>query len=200
MKLKFKKGFDGDLSKLPTREVEGSTVFREPETIEKLSLIANTLGLALTVITLIPVFIVTDVLPLMFSDPDALIGFYIAFLIGSILTLVTMPIHEILHSLCFKEEVEFYTYLKKGLLFVVGTESMTKFRFVFMSMLPNIAFGFIPYILFFIFPSQVWLGVWGAFCIGAGAGDYINVFNAITQMPKGSLCYMSGSRTYWYMP
>ncbi len=111
-----------------------------------------------------------------------------------------MPIHEVLHALCFKEEVEFYTYLRKGLMFVVGTESMSKARFIFMSMFPNIVFGFIPYILFFIFPSQFWLGIWGALCISAGVGDYINVFNAITQMPKGSLCYMNGNRSYWYIP
>lgn len=196
MKLKFKKGFDGDLSKLPTREVEGSTIFREPESIEKLSIIANTLGLVLTIIAFVPLFIMVGGLYGIIEN----IYICFALIIGSFLSVVTMPIHEVLHALCFKEEVEFYTYLRKGLMFVVGTESMTKLRFVFMSMLPNIAFGFIPYILFFVFPSQIWLGVWGAVCIGAGAGDYINVFNAITQMPKGSFCYMSGHRTYWYMP
>ena len=196
MKLKFKKGFDGDLSKLPTREVEGSTIFREPESIEKLSVMANTIGLVLTIVAFVPLFIMGGGLRGILDNPYA----SVQFLIGCIPPVVTMPIHEVLHALCFKEEVEFYTYLKKGLLFVVGTESMTKLRFVFMSMLPNIVFGFIPYILFLVFPSQIWLGVWGAVCIGSGAGDYINVFNAITQMPKGSRCYMSGHRTYWYMP
>ncbi len=57
MKLKFKKGFDGDLSKLPTREVKGSTVFREPESIEKLSLIANVLGFVVGIVALVPVII-----------------------------------------------------------------------------------------------------------------------------------------------
>ena len=44
------------------------------------------------------------------------------------------------------------------------------------------------------------LGSLGAFSIAAGAGDYYNVFNALTQMPKGARTYMHGMHSYWYMP
>ena len=27
-----------------------------------------------------------------------------------------------------------------------------------------------------------------------------NIYHAITQMPKGSLTFMSGMHSYWYMP
>ena len=37
-------------------------------------------------------------------------------------------------------------------------------------------------------------------CIGMGAGDYINVFNAATQMPKNALTYLNGFNSYWYIP
>lgn len=46
--------------------------------------------------------------------------------------------HELLHALCFKKDVYLYTNLKQGMLFVIGTETMSKGRFIFMSMLPNI--------------------------------------------------------------
>ena len=69
-----------------------------------------------------------------------------------------------------------------------------------MSLAPNIVFGFIPLILFFIFPSVPFLGVFGAISIGCGAGDYMNVINALTQMPKGALTYLYGFHSYWYMP
>ena len=84
--------------------------------------------------------------------------------------------------------------------FVVGTEDMTKARFTAMSLMPTILFGFIPFVLFFFFPSQLWLGLTGAFNIGAGTGDFINVYNALTQMPKGALTYMSGHHSFWYVP
>ena len=87
-----------------------------------------------------------------------------------------------------------------GMLFVCGPEDFSRGRFVFMSLLPNLAFGFLPYAVGLIFPSLGWLGLFGAFCIGAGAGDYYNVFNALTQMPRGARAYMYGLNTYWYMP
>ena len=43
-------------------------------------------------------------------------------------------------------------------------------------------------------------GFFGAIAIGSGAGDYINIYNALRQVPKGGLCYMSGMHSYWYMP
>ena len=33
-----------------------------------------------------------------------------------------------------------------------------------------------------------------------GAADYLNVINALTQMPKGSLTYLYGMHSYWYIP
>ena len=69
-------------------------------------------------------------------------------------------------------------------MFVVGPEDMSKVRFIFMSLLPNLVFGLIPYVIFLAFPEQRFLGTLGALCLGMGAGDYYNVFNALTQMPS----------------
>ena len=85
-------------------------------------------------------------------------------------------------------------------MFVHGIEDMSKARFVFMSLLPNIIFGCIPYAAWLVNHDLVWLGVMGAACLGMGAGDYINVFNALTQMPKGAKTFMSGTHSYWYLP
>ncbi|MBR4395108.1 MAG: DUF3267 domain-containing protein, partial [Eubacteriaceae bacterium] len=79
-------------------------------------------------------------------------------------------------------------------------ETMSKRRFIFMSLLPNIVFGFIPYVLWLIFPDWVFLAIFGALNISSGAGDYINVFNGLTQMPRGSRTYIYGMHSYWYMP
>lgn len=85
------------------------------------------------------------------------------------------------------------------MLFVVGTEPMSKGRFIFMSMLPNIVFGIIPYALGMIFPQLKALTLFGMLCTSMGAGDYYNVFNALRQVPKNGRVYMSGMRSYWYV-
>lgn len=197
MKLRFMKEFDGDMTKLPQRIVEGATQFCEPENMNTFGLIANAACLVLSVACLVPVILVSGGFKAVFED---FWKGYSQLLIALALCLAILPVHECVHAGFFKGEVRFYTYLKKGMMFVVGTEDMTKLRFVMMSLMPSIAFGLIPFVLFFIFPSQLWLGLTGAFNIGAGTGDYINVFNALTQMPKGSLTYMSGHHSFWYIP
>lgn len=86
------------------------------------------------------------------------------------------------------------------MLFVVGPETMSKSRFIIMSLLPNIVFGFIPYIIFLINPDYSFLGTLGFLAIGMGAGDYYNVYNAMTQMPKGARTYLYQFNSYWYVP
>ena len=80
--------------------------------------------------------------------------------------------HEILHAICF----------------------------ILMSMLPNVVFGILPYIVGMIYPQFVFGLVFGILSAGMGAGDYYNVYNAVTQMPKGARTYLYQFHSYWYMP
>ena len=66
---------------------------------------------------------------------------------------------------------------------MVGPETMSKGRFIFMSLLPSIVFGFIPFILCMLFPALYILGAFGALSI-AWSRDFYNVYNAATQMPR----------------
>ncbi len=191
MKLIYKGKFDGDENSLPAREhPRGYKMFREPETPTKLAIVMNILALILTVLPLVPVMIVNKG----FTD----LKWYDY--LGLILPMFCILPHEFLHALCFKGEVYLYTNFKQGSCFVMGLEDMTKGRFIILSLLPNIVFGFIPYALWMIFPHITFLGLFGAIAIGCGAGDYLNVFNCITQVPKGALTYMSGMHSYWYIP
>ena len=113
--------------------------------------------------------------------------------------LLTMLPHEVLHAACFVEDVYLYTNLKQGMLFVTGPEDMSRGRFVGMSLLPNLVFGIVPYAIGFALRLPT-LGYFGAFCISMGAGDYYNIFNALTQMPRGARTYIDGFRSYWYLP
>ena len=93
-----------------------------------------------------------------------------------------------------------YQNLKHGMLFVVGPERMSKGRFILMSLMPSIVLAFIPFAVFMINPELQQLGVFGAFGISAGAGDFYNVYHAVTQMPKDSWTYLHKFNSYWYMP
>ncbi len=186
MRFHYNGRFSGNPDDLPNLGQEPNAVrFKEAEDPKKLSLIANGISLLIALVTFV-LYFVRSRQPLN--------------IIGSILSVLTLVPHEFLHALCFKDDVYMYEYLSKGMLFVVGSERMSKARFVFMSMLPNLVFGFVPFILFLIHPSWTLLGTLGAFAIPMGAGDYYNVFNALTQMPKGAKTYMYGFGSYWYMP
>ena len=114
--------------------------------------------------------------------------------------MVTLFPHELLHAICFKEDVYLYTNLEQGMLFVVGPEKMSKRRFIFMSLLPNLILGFLPYLVGMMFPDLLFFAVFGAINLGCGAGDYYNVFNAMMQMPKHAQTYLYGMNSYWYLP
>ena len=60
--------------------------------------------------------------------------------------------------------------------------------------------GFVPFLLYLIFPQLGFLGILGATSIPMGIGDYYNIINALTQMPKGARTYLHGFHSYWYLP
>lgn len=190
MRLHYRGTYNLDPDSLPHKSHKDNAIaFKEPESSEKLALISSLISIVLLFIFGIPMILRT-------------LNYY-SFLhttIGLALYLLTLFPHEILHAICFKEDVYLYTNLKQGLLFVVGPETMSKKRFIFMSLLPNLIFGLIPYIIYLLFPSLFFMGIFGTLALVSGSGDYLNVFNAITQMPKGSRCYLYKFNSYWYLP
>ncbi len=196
MKLTYKGKYSGEEESLPVRvHPEGYEKFKEPES-NKFMLLANSLALMITVLFLAigAIFIFDEV------KEDFVNGFPWMFFLACLLPMVTIVPHEIMHAICFKDEVYMYAYPQAGAMFVLGLEDMSKARFVFMSLLPNIILGVIPFVLGIIFPHAYWLTIFGALNVGSGAGDYLNVFNALTQVPKSAKIYASGFHSYWYIP
>ena len=192
MKLHYQGKYNLDPEILPKRKHQPNAVkFKEVSSSKELAVIANTIGLVLMVILSIPILLVYKNDLLLYFD-DVMLVF--------IFPILTMFPHELLHALCFKEDVYLYTNFKQGLLFVVGCETMSKHRFIFMSLLPNIVFGFLPYMISFLGIQYLTLAVLGVIAIGMGAGDYYNVFNALIQMPKGARTYLYQMNSYWYIP
>ena len=189
MKLHYKGKYDLNPDSLPHQPHKPNAVpFKEAKDTKTMAMICNIAAFLL----LIPLLII-----LFFRcGRNGLINLFW----GSLLSMLCLIPHEILHAVCFKEDVYLYTNFKQGMLFVVGTETMSKSRFIIMSLLPNLIFGFIPYIIAMIIPSASILGAFGAVSICMGAGDYYNAIHALVQMPKGSRTYLHKFNSFWYIP
>lgn len=183
--------YDGDENSLPQKEHHPNAVqFKEAEDTKKFSLIANW-GCVLSMILLAIPFLLLGIKHI----PDNVIWMVIGGICGGFSILP----HEMLHAICYKKDVYMYSDFTHGLMFVVGTEDMSKNHFIFMCLCPNLFLGIIPYIIFLLFPKMVGLGLFGIICIGMGFGDYLNIYNAIKQMPKGPKTYLCGIHSYWYL-
>ena len=142
MELHYQGKYNLDPETLPKRKHQPNAVkFKEVSSSKELAVIAHTIGLVLMGILSIPILLVykNDLL-LYFDDV----------MLAVIFPILTMFPHELLHALCFKEDVYLYTNFKQGMVFVLGTETMSKKRFIFMSLLSNLVFGFLPYCLSFL--------------------------------------------------
>lgn len=192
MKLHYRGKYNLDPATLPTCKHQPNAVkFKEVDSTKELAVIANGIAIALMILLAIPVYL---------KYKGLLFDYFDEMMVGAMLPLLTMFPHELIHALCFKEDVYLYTNFKQGLLFVVECETMSKHRFIFMSLLPNIVFGFLPYMISFLGIQYLTLAVLGVIAIGMGAGDYYNVFNALIQMPKGARTYLYQMNSYWYIP
>ena len=158
---------------------------------KKLSLIAN-IGCILSMVILAIPFLMLG----MKYIPDNAIWMIIGAVCGG---LSLLP-HELLHAMCYKKDVYLYNDLSHGLLFVVGTEDMSKARFIVMCLCPNIIMGLVPYTIFsdhappcgtrFVWDHLHWNGFWKL---------YWNVYNAARQMPSKAKTYLCGIRSFWYL-
>ena len=187
MKLHYAGKYSGNPDDLPYLEHEpGAVKFKEAEDAAKFGKTIAMLSIVITIVLIIVSWI---------RAKDVFFSY------GSILLyILTIIPHELLHAICYKDDVYLYHDLKHGMLFVTGPERMSKGRWIFRSMLPSIVLGFIPYIAFLINPKLQILGTLGALGIATAAGDFYNVFNSLTQMPKGSWAYNHKYDKYWYMP
>ena len=192
MRLHYMGKYNLDPASLPHGEhMPGAVKFREADDTGKLARIANTMAV---------IIMLAMAIPAAFRCGRYIVASPVQACLGFIAPVLTLFPHEFLHAVCFRDDVYIYTNLSQGMLFVVGPEPLGKARFVFMSLFPNIVFGFLPYAVGMIFPQCVFCLALGVIAAGMGAGDYYNVFNAVTQMPGGAKTYLYQFNSYWYMP
>lgn len=188
MRIHWAGKYNGDENTLPQREHEpGAVQFKEPEDMEKFAKIMAGANIVVFFILYVGMCLLARKLVNLSLT---------SFLLG----MVCLVPHEFLHAIFLREDAYIYTNLSQGMLFVIGTENMSKLRFCIMSAFPSIVFGIIPAIIYIINPSLEILGGFAIFSLSAGVGDYLNIYNSITQMPKGAKTYLCGMHSYWYIP
>ena len=187
-KIHYVGKFSGNVKDLPHREhPQGAVKFKEAENPTELAKLVGGWSVGILIVGMAGLFLRGG-------------GFGAFNFWGMMATGLILFPHEFIHAICFKEEAYVYTNWRQAMLFVVGTEDMTRNRFVFMSLLPNVVFGLIPYMVFLICPEYTFWGTLGAMALSMGVGDFYNVYNAMTQMPKGAKTYLCGFHSYWYVP
>ena len=187
MRFHYAGKYSGNPDDLPYREHEpGAVMFKEASDSKQLGKITTIWSIVLFLV----LFVVSCI-----RAKDIFINY-----LGLFLYVLSIIPHELLHAICFREDVYMYQNLSHGMVFVTGAERMSKGRFIFKCMLPSIVLGFIPYAIFLIKPELQWLGTFGMLNIATAVGDYYNALNALQQMPDGAWAYMHKFNTYWYIP
>lgn len=205
MKIHYYGKYSGQEQDLPAGALYSVDIpFKEPQSMKKLSLLLNTLAILLLVL-------LCALWLFHFHTGQSWINtlsvFSTELIIASIGQLLILIPHEYLHGICFKEDCWIFTSWKNSLLFVTGPESMSKNRFIFMCLLPNLILGLLPFLIGMLWPLGTriqfipsLLALFGMLNLASGAGDYMNIFNALTQVPKDGKIYMYYLHTYWYHP
>ena len=123
--------------------------------------------------------------------------------VGIFIGLLLMPVHELLHAVCYCEGQAVYIgiSLEKFAAFAVCHEKISRRRFIVMSLMP-VLLGIIPLAVFLIGPSSP---VLSAICIPSGIigmlspmPDYMDVHTVHKQVPKGAYIQSQNDGFYWF--
>ena len=197
MKLVYK-GILRDIKQLPKGNLPDNAVkFNEPTNFSKVLFFAFLFtlpALFLSAIFIVSSYMLHGYLNISYS----MFGFF-AFVLS------VLP-HELLHAICFGKNANVELFIAPQLqgLIVTSTKPISKWRYIVMSLMPNVIFTWLPLLVWMILPYHEFLSDFlftlSMFSLVVGGADYMNVYNAFRQMPKGSLQQLSGLNSYWFMP
>ncbi|WP_350453643.1 DUF3267 domain-containing protein [Slackia heliotrinireducens] len=200
MHLVYKGKFTGP-DDLPVADMpERAVMFDEPDSLDGIAreAVKYTLYMCFPVVAVLVAGLLLDG-----TDPLAP-QFALGIMLGAALSLVAAVPHEFLHAMCMPRgaQVELWTALRQGMLFVTTTHPFTKGRFIVMSALPGLVLGVIPCLVWLLIPHGT-LGSAALFTFGASsflmaAGDILNIANALRQVPTGGTVALSGIHSYWW--
>lgn len=179
---------------------ENAVKFKEPTSLLMVNVVSSLFIIPVIMIVAIAIFIKKYILgTYYYSDLFNPVALILAFA-------AIIP-HEFFHAICFPKEaeVQFWFSPKHLMAFVFSSYPISKYRYVFMSFLPNLILGFLPLVLWVVLPIgdsgfSSFLLCFSYINLLFGVGDYLNIFNALTQMPREAVTQLYGFNSYWYYP
>ena len=200
MKLSFK-GYCPDMTALPKGDLpENAVKFIEPENEEALIK-------AMLPYTIPPLLVIGFALSIRFLLHGSLgivLNYWWVYLAYLLLFFLAAAVHELMHAIWFPKGAAVELYITHALWFVHSTTPVSKTRFITLCLFPNIILGLIPLVVWIFIPLSPPIGTILFALSGtmflSGCGDYLNSWNAIQQMPKGSMQQLSGLNSYWFIP
>lgn len=198
MKIRFM-GFIKDLSKIPENIIPDNAVpFKEPKTMGTATIVSGLFSM----VALGIVYAMSLLLGFL-RDFNAITYFFDLRGLG-LLVLLIIP-HEILHALCYpkKSTVNIYILAKYLSGCAWSSTPISKKRFIIMSLFPYFVISVVPLIILMFVPHnelvlQTLIGLASYSALSCG-GDFLNAFNALTQMPNNSMEILSNINSYWYI-
>lgn len=187
MKIRYMGAFEGKVEALPQAQtVEGAQRLSEPGKPRDLVRKAN-IGAAVLFLVLLALVILR--------------GGIRSLHIGGVIAaaLLILP-RELLRGVFYQEECCFYLNFQESMPFLTGAEHQSRIRFLLATLAPDVLFGLIPLMLYFIWPSLSVLGTLGLLCLPMGCGDYILAWLVLRQAPRDAVLYRQYFHTYWYLP
>ena len=126
-----------------------------------------------------------------------------ALFIGVGLSVIFLPVHEMIHALLCPKNSIIYVYFTGIGISLVPTCELRKNRYLLMAMMPTLILGIIPLLVWLIIPNidVVISSILFGFSVGSLSmciGDIYNVMNAIIKMPKESKLVTSGTNCYYF--
>jgi len=112
--------------------------------------------------------------------------------------------HELLHAVCLPPKTVVDLYYTNWVAFVYSVYPVSKARFIWISAPPSLVLGALPLFVWLFMPHGLFAGnvLFSFVCVSlfCGGGDLMNIGNAATQMPNGTVQQLSGFHLYWYYP
>ena len=124
------------------------------------------------------------------------------------INLLLVLLHELIHAFAAPRhhEKQIWAYLDQGAMFVFFPEPLSKARFIWVSLAPNLLLAFIPWAILLIVAAAVpTYAFWWTFLVFfvlslGGIGDYANIWHTLRQVPKGGQIHSYGIHSYWTPP
>lgn len=183
---------------------ENSVQFKEENTTSKVFVKGFLISFPIIAI-LLAVAIIRIVPKIGKVEKIAISSFLFYAIIIVIILFALLYLHEIIHAICFPKcsKKEIWIYAKGGTLFVYCNECVSKWRFIWICLAPNVLLGVLPYIIGIAMINKVEITtiiilLFISFTmIVSGVGDYYNTYNAITQVPQNGKIFNYGIHSYW---